>query len=238
MMLIICWLFPCLLVHMDVHLSLNFSIRQPVAQHTLRELSTCSIDIRFSAVAVGAATVASQRRGLRKACVAEHKNTDTTLLYKTRACIFAVGMASETFWYILIHIYIYIPILYITIFIYIYICYIYMHLHEPCFRLLSLSPSLSLSLFLCIYIYITGSLYLALFPLDIAPRFRRAPGQLLCVSGPKHSQKIRILDVLGNTRYVPNILAVKTDCSRIGDELYKWNFQLNPQVWDLESNMW
>ena len=74
-----------------------------------------------------------------------------------------------------------------------------LHLHEPCFRLLSL--------YIRMFIYVTSSLYFALFPLDIAPRFRRAPGQLLCVSGPKHSQKIRILDVLGYI--VSNILAVK-----------------------------
>ena len=73
-----------------------------MVQNTRRALNL--LDIRFSAVAVGAATVASQRRGLRKACVAVGScGVGTKALiqhYCTRyvyyACIFAVGMAKSS----------------------------------------------------------------------------------------------------------------------------------------------
>ena len=244
--------FPCVFGSHGWSFFFKFSIRQPVffskrvAQHTQRALNL--LDIRFSAVAVGAATVASQRRGLRKACVAVGScGVGTKALiqhYCTRhvyyACIFAVGMASDSD--MLIHIYIYtyicIQYMYLYLYIYMYVAFTWTLFQTP----LSLYIYIYIIYIFLFYLYTSQAryilLYFAFFPFDIAPRFRRAPGQLLCVSGPKDSQKIRILDVLGYIRLCIQYSCCKTDCFRVDDELYKWNFQLNPQVWDLESNMW
>ena len=116
--------FPCRFDSRGCSFFFQFSIWQPVffskrvAQHTERALNL--LDIRFSAVAVGAATVASQRRGLRKACVAvgscgvgtkpliQHSCT-RHVYYDYYACVFTVGMSTD----ILIRIYIYPYIIYL-----------------------------------------------------------------------------------------------------------------------------
>lgn len=101
------------------------------------------------------------------------KSTDTTLLYKT--CVY-------------MHMYVQKVCLLMSTDILVYICtYKYLYINIFCVYMpIYKYVACKWLLFHTIYTYITSSLYFALFPLDIAPRFRRAPRQLLCVSGPKH----------------------------------------------------